>query len=195
MGRATTKNTGAAATAAPVTKEAVAVPEGFVLVAQKVIDENNGEVAKMNTEIDRLNGVIDDEDTEIRTLKGNVQAMSDECTRRLADLLADKNTEIGNLTADLGTANSEVARLTALTDAQADELKTFVDGTVLTTEEAPEPLSEPFEYNGKRYTFSDRAPQRIKHDGRLWTLNELLTNAEAMQSLIVGGCAFVKQIQ
>jgi hypothetical protein len=51
-----------------------------------------------------------------------------------------------------------------------------------------------FEYNGKKYSFSNRMPEKLKVYGRLYTKEELIINDDAMTSLIIGNSPFVKRI-
>ena len=60
-------------------------------------------------------------------------------------------------------------------------------------EEKETPVNGEFEVNGRKYKLSDRCPARLKFDGTIYSRNELLTNEEILQSLVIGGSPFVKK--
>lgn len=71
--------------------------------------------------------------------------------------------------------------------------ESIVTAQLIDTDEVAEAKTY-FDYNGRRYGFTDRAPKKLSFDGQLLTQEELLNDEDAMTSLIVGESAFVKRI-
>lgn len=62
------------------------------------------------------------------------------------------------------------------------------------TEEKATPVNGEFEVDGRKYKLSDRCPGKLQFGGKVYTREELLTNEEIQQSLVIGGSPFVKKV-
>lgn len=51
-----------------------------------------------------------------------------------------------------------------------------------------------FEVKGKKYKLSDRCPAKLQFGGEVFTRKQLLTNEEALKSLVIGESVFVKKV-
>lgn len=130
--------------------------------------------------------------------------------------LAEAGNKVAELAGDLSTANQELATKQAELD-QANETITALNGDLenkdakilalkndlATFTLAPmpenlkkeEPAEKPtFEYLGRKFAFTAKAPKKLCVDGVVRTQEELITDTEAMTSLIVGENGFVKQV-
>jgi len=61
-------------------------------------------------------------------------------------------------------------------------------------EEKATPVNGEFEVNGRKYKLSDRCPGKLQFGGKVYAREELLTNEEIQQSLVIGGSPFVKKV-
>jgi len=73
----------------------------------------------------------------------------------------------------------------------AEVVETATEETA--TEEVT-PVNGVFEVNGKKYKLSDRCPGKVQFNGTVYTRENLLTNAEVLESLVIGQSPFVKKV-
>ena len=103
---------------------------------------------------------------------------------------------LNNTHGHLANVREEYDALVFEAKAKDEEIeKLRFDSLVIDSEHLEEAEAKTyFEYNGRRYGFTDRAPKRLSFDGQLFTQEELLNDEDSMISLIVGESAFVKRI-
>jgi hypothetical protein len=77
------------------------------------------------------------------------------------------------------------------TEETAEVVETATEETA--TEEVT-PVNGVFEVNGKKYKLSDRCPGKVQFNGTVYTREDLLTNAEVLESLVIGQSPFVKKV-
>lgn len=85
---------------------------------------------------------------------------------------------IENAVVETATEETSVEE-TAVEETATEVVETLVNGE--------------FEVNGKIWKLSDRCPSRVKFNGTIYSRNELLTNEELQQSLVIGKSPFVKK--
>ena len=51
-----------------------------------------------------------------------------------------------------------------------------------------------FELDGEKYTFTDDCPTKLQIENKLYSVKDLVTNEEILNSLVVGESAFVKKL-
>jgi archaellum component FlaD/FlaE len=95
-------------------------------------------------------------------------------------------------TATEETATEETAEVVeTATEETAEVVETTTEETA--TEEVT-PVNGVFEVNGKKYKLSDRCPGKVQFNGTVYTREDLLTNAEVLESLVIGQSPFVKKV-
>ena len=84
------------------------------------------------------------------------------------------------------------------TEETAEVVETATEETAevveTATEEKPTPVNGEFEVDGRKYKLSARCPGKLQFGGKVYTREELLTNEEIQQSLVIGGNPFVKKV-
>lgn len=80
--------------------------------------------------------------------------------------------------------------------AAAEVVETAKEETadVVETEKEETPVNGEFEVNGRKYTFSDRCPAKLQFNDTVYTREELLTNEDVLESLVIGESPFVKKV-
>ncbi len=97
-------------------------------------------------------------------------------------------------------ADKAEAEAKAQAEAEAKEEAEKAEAEAKAKEDAekaeakPAPVNGEFEVKGKKYKLSDRCPGKVQFDGTVYTREELLTNEEVLQSLVIGESPFVKKI-
>ena len=99
-----------------------------------------------------------------------------------------------NAPAQAGATSKEV-KDKEVVETATEETATEETATEETaTEEKPTPVNGEFEVNGRKYKLSDRCPGKLQFGGKVYIREELLTNEEIQQSLVIGGSPFVKKV-
>ncbi len=86
------------------------------------------------------------------------------------------------------TATEETAEV--VETAKAEKTAEVVE----TAKAEKTPVNGEFEVDGRKYKLSDRCPGKLQFGGKVYTREELLTNEEIQQSLVIGGSPFVKKV-
>jgi hypothetical protein len=98
-----------------------------------------------------------------------------------------------NAPATAGATSKEVKEK----EVVAEVVETATEETAEVVENAKAkttPSNGVFEVNGKKYKLSDRCPGKVQFNGTVYTREDLLTNAEVLESLVIGQSPFVKKI-
>jgi len=193
---ANTKKTEAAAPAASVTTtpvvEVPATAETATAVAEETIAINfyNEALAIADGQGKRI-VLLESENLNLTEAIIGLQAHLRTADDKVAELEAEKVNgmqSIADLFEKLNQAESTVCKL-------AHEIEYQKRGKLVlkNAEESAEHKTS-FDYNGRTYGFKENTPATLFHDDRLYTQDELLNDAEAMTTLIVGENGFIKQI-
>ncbi len=135
------------------------------------------QVAQLQSDLAAANAVIQEKEELLSKANADMEAAN--------TVLQEKELLLSKATADLESANTVISQLKI-----ADKAEQVLE------EKKPEVEKVPllFSYNGKRYTFSRKCPEKINVDGTVYSQEELIKNKELMVSLIDGGNAFVKLV-
>lgn len=154
--------------------------------ATPAVEATAGVTSKEETILPTAN--TEDQGALIRDLESKLKAAGLEIIE-LRDSLSTAAFDLQKSVNDLAAALQEIRAK----DLEIENLKTQSTALVSDHPEHIEARSD-FEYNGRRYGFTDRAPKKLSFDGQLYTQQELLNDEDAMTSLIVGESAFIKRI-
>lgn len=123
----------------------------------------------------------------LRTYEADLRAANQE--------LATKQAELDQANETIKALNGGLENKDATIQALKNDLATFTPAPAPETLKAEESAVKPsFEYLGKKYAFTAKAPKKLCVDGVTRTQEELINDTEAMTSLIVGENGFVKQV-
>jgi CRISPR/Cas system-associated exonuclease Cas4 (RecB family) len=94
------------------------------------------------------------------------------------------------------TTEETVEVIETTTEETAEVVETATEETAEVVKNAKAektPVNGEFEVDGRKYKLSDRCPGKLQFGGKVYTREELLTNEEILQSLVIGGSPFVKK--